>query len=143
MTAEVVILNKSAAVLAADSAVTIQAGGTRKMYNSASKIAMLSREPPIGAIVYGRADLLGVPWESIKRMYHDHLKAQGKLAANQVTDVATVADCFFKWLDQKGDWLFSTAAKGRAIEATDAALNKLSAGQERPTRRRPTRRSRP
>jgi hypothetical protein len=122
VTAEVVILNKSAAVLAADSAVTIQTSRARKTYNSASKIAMVSRQPPIGAIVYGTADLLGVPWESIKRMYRDHLRSETTIS---VESVSAVADGFFDWLDDNGKWLFGEACQAQAVLSVDAALDEL------------------
>jgi hypothetical protein len=124
VTAEVVILNKSAAVLAADSAVTIQTSQARKTYNSASKIAMVSREPPIGAVVYGKADLLGVPWESIKRLYRDHLRSHSELSVDRVTDVASG---FFTWLDEKGKWLFGDACQVRAVRSVNKALDELRA----------------
>jgi hypothetical protein len=123
MTAEVVILNKSAAVLAADSAVTIRTRLARKTYNSASKIAAISREPPIGAVVYGSADLLGVPWESIKRMYRDDLQ-RGKFKVS-VETVDKVAEGFFNWLDGQGSWLFRDACTERAKHAAGEALNEL------------------
>ena len=122
MTAEIVILNKSAAVLAADSAVTIKTPLAKKTYNSASKIAAISLDPPIGALVYGQADLQGVPWESIKRMYRDHLCSGGESATTTVVDVA---EGFFKWLDEHGEWLFGNASQARAARAADAMLNKL------------------
>ena len=122
MTAEVVILNKSAAVLAADSAITIQTPQAKKTYNSASKIAALSRNPPIGAIVYGRADLLGVPWESIQRMYRDHMRSQ---RLSIVPDVENVAEGFFQWLEDSGERFFGDVCKARAADAADAMLDEL------------------
>ncbi len=123
MTAEVVILNKFAAVLAADSAVTIQTRLARKTYNSASKIAAVSREPPIGAIVYGSADLLGVPWESIKRMYRDYLREDN--ADVNVESVEKVAEGFFTWLDSHGKLLFNDACMEQATRAVEDALDEL------------------
>jgi hypothetical protein len=130
MTAEVVILNKSAAVLAADSAVTIQTRFARKTYNSASKIAAISREPPIGAIVYGSADLLGVPWESIKRMYRDHLLENPPTV--NLESVEKVVEGFFSWLDDQGKWLFQGASTERATRAVDDALDELRTASEHP-----------
>ena len=66
MTAEVAIANASAIALAADSAVTI---GDQKIYNSALKLFSLSKIAPVGAMVYGNADLMDVPWETAIKTY--------------------------------------------------------------------------
>lgn len=70
MTAEVAIANSSAVALAADSAVTI---GGQKIYNSALKVFSLSKVAPVGAMVYGNATLLGVPWETLIKEYRKQL----------------------------------------------------------------------
>jgi hypothetical protein len=72
MTAEVAILNSGAIAIAADSAVTIGRG--RKIYNSALKVFTLSKTAPVGVMVYGSAGLLGVPWETIIKIYRSELK---------------------------------------------------------------------
>lgn len=74
MTAEVAILNKSAVALAADSAVTLSSSvpglGTRtKVYNTASKLFSLSTSEPIGIMVWQSSEFMGVPWESIIKVY--------------------------------------------------------------------------
>ena len=71
MTAEVIILNSSGVALAADSAVTI--GGT-KIYNTAIKLMALSKTEPVGIMVYGNAGLMGVPWETLIKVYRIQLK---------------------------------------------------------------------
>ena len=66
MTAEVAILNKLAIALAADCAVTVQTiKGQAKVYNSANKLFALSRTQPVGIMIYGNAEFMGVPWETI------------------------------------------------------------------------------
>lgn len=70
MTAEVAIANSGAVALAADSAVTI---GGQKIYNSALKVFSLSKVAPVGAMVYGNATLLGVPWETLIKEYRKQL----------------------------------------------------------------------
>jgi hypothetical protein len=69
MTAEVAIMNRSAIALAADSAVTINTGSGRKIYNTVNKLFALTKHAPVGIMVYGRADLMGIPWESIIKTY--------------------------------------------------------------------------
>jgi hypothetical protein len=67
MTAEIVVLNRQAVALAADSAVTVGAG--EKVFPSAEKIFAISDRCPVGAMVYGRADVMGVPWETVFKDY--------------------------------------------------------------------------
>ena len=69
MTTEIAIMNRSALVLAADSAATIiftdpQSNGHR-MYNSANKLFALSKYHPVGIMSYGNASLMEIPWEMI------------------------------------------------------------------------------
>jgi len=65
MTAEIAIMNTEAIALAADSAVTIDTGFGGKIYNTVNKLFALSKSVPVGVMIYGRADIMGVPWESI------------------------------------------------------------------------------
>ena len=62
MTSEVVIMNKNAIVMAADSAVTV--GGT-KTYNGVNKLFMLSNSPPMGIMIFGSADFENIPMETL------------------------------------------------------------------------------
>jgi hypothetical protein len=73
MTAEVAIMNKEAIALAADSAVTIDTASGRKIFNTVNKLFSLSKGAPVGIMVYGRADMMGIPWESIIKVYRAEL----------------------------------------------------------------------
>ena len=73
MTAEIAILNKSAVALAADSAITI---GNEKIYNSGNKLFILSKYRPVGIMVFGNAEFMGVPWETIIKYYRSELKTK-------------------------------------------------------------------
>ena len=73
MTAEIAILNKNAVALAADSAVTLRNPETQKVYNTAKQTFMLSKYHPVGVRVYGPAELMGVPWETVIKMYRADL----------------------------------------------------------------------
>jgi hypothetical protein len=73
MTAEIAILNRHGIALAADSAVTLRNPDTQKVYNTANKLFMLSKYHPVGIMVYGHADLMGVPWETVIKMYRSEL----------------------------------------------------------------------
>ena len=69
MTAEVVVINRSGVALAADSAVTLQIGDSTKVRDSALKLFMLSKYRPVGVMVYQNSSLLGVPWETIIKLF--------------------------------------------------------------------------
>ena len=71
MTAEVAIMNTRGIAMAADSAVTL--GGSGKIYNSADKLFALSKEHPVGIMIYGSAGIMGVSWEIIIKDYRDYL----------------------------------------------------------------------
>ena len=64
MTSEVAIINHSAIVVAADSAVTV---GRDKVHTSANKIFAVSNASPIGAMINGYAEFAGIPWETLLR----------------------------------------------------------------------------
>jgi len=73
MTAEIAILNRNAVAMAADSAVTLQLPGGQKIYNTVNKLFTLSKYRPVGVMVYGSADFMRVPWETIIKMYRAEL----------------------------------------------------------------------
>lgn len=72
MTAEIAIMNKNAVALAADSAVTIGYGEKLKIYNT-NKLFVLSKYHPVGVMIYGNAELLGVSWETAIKSYRETL----------------------------------------------------------------------
>lgn len=91
MTAEVAVLNKMGLALAADSAVTI---GADKVYKSANKLFTLSKVNPVGIMVYGNAEFMGVPWETI-------IKAYRKILSSKTFDhLDGYANDFFEYLKQ-------------------------------------------
>ncbi|MCQ2132140.1 MAG: hypothetical protein MJY90_02270 [Bacteroidaceae bacterium] len=69
MTAIVGILNKRAAVIAADSALTVNHGETNSIYNDASKMFQLSDTNPVGVMLYNSVEFMGTPWDVIINMY--------------------------------------------------------------------------
>ena len=73
MTAEIAVLNKEAIAIAADSAVTIYQEKGQKIFQSADKIFSLSKYQPVGIMIYGSAKFLGVPWETIIKVYRKKL----------------------------------------------------------------------
>ena len=73
MTSEVVVMNRMAVALAADSAVTIEVGDTSKVRDSALKLFTLSKYGPVGVMVYDNPSILGVPLETIIKMFRREL----------------------------------------------------------------------
>jgi hypothetical protein len=71
MTCEVAVMNRRGIALAADSAVTLGEG--KKIYHSAEKLFPLSTSAPVGIMIYGSADLMGIPWEIIIKIYSKKL----------------------------------------------------------------------
>ncbi len=75
MTAEIAILNSQAVALAADSAVTLSDGTRRapKIYNTVNKLFTLSKHQPVGVMIYGSAELGGLPVETAVKVFRDEL----------------------------------------------------------------------
>jgi len=101
MTAEIAIMNKEAIALAADSAVTMGQEGEweQKVFTSANKLFTLSKYYPVGIMVYGRASFMGVPWETIIKIY------RGNLGKRKVDTLKEYADDFIAFLNN-GNPLF-------------------------------------
>lgn len=92
MTSEVMIMNRQAVVLAADSAVTYGGGPGSVVTLEAEKILQLG--PNMALMVYSRGDVLGRSWSHIahafKRAHGDH----------DFDSVQACADAFFAFIDQ-------------------------------------------
>ena len=76
MTCEVVVMNRMGVALAADSAVTADVGENSKIHESGVKLFTLSKHRPVGVMVYNNSLLLGVPWETIIKMFRHELGHQ-------------------------------------------------------------------
>lgn len=86
MTAEIGILNKTAVALAADSAVTVQQPKGQKIYNSANKLFALSKYHPVGIMLFGSASFMGIPWETIIKVYRLRLKEKSFRTLKEYAD---------------------------------------------------------
>jgi hypothetical protein len=75
VTAEVMICNRLAVALAADSAVTVGEGDSGKIYNTVNKLFTLSKHRPVGIMIFANADYMGVPLETVIKMYREGLGA--------------------------------------------------------------------
>ena len=89
MTAEIAILNRAAAVLAADSAMTL--GGVEKVYPG-DKLFPLHLHHPVGVMIYESAEFMGVPWETLIKMY------SSSLGDELLPSVAEYANGLFKFV---------------------------------------------
>ncbi len=79
MTAEVAIMNHEGIALAADSAVTATSTSVdneQKIFLSANKLFALSDTAPVGALVYGRATFMLVPWAVLLKDYRTERRGQ-------------------------------------------------------------------
>ena len=86
MTAQLAILNKSSVALAADSAATVIVDGVVKIHQS-DKLFALREDKPIGVMVYGNAEFMGVPWATLVSMYRSSATtSQGRTTREYVKD---------------------------------------------------------
>ena len=72
MTSEIAIMNRKGVALAADSVDTVSRGGnqtTGKSYDTLHKVFRLPNTHSVGVMFYGNADCMGVPMETLIRMY--------------------------------------------------------------------------
>lgn len=94
MTAEIAILNRIGVALAADSAVTIRTSGSResKVYNSVDKLFCLSNNEPVGVMMNGTAEVMGVPIETLVKGFRDSAYARPQRT------VAEYARRFFEYM---------------------------------------------
>ncbi len=77
MTAEIVIMNKEAVALAADSAVSLVIGPSespQKIFTSANKIFGLSDNHAVSLMIYNNASFLGIPWEPVLTRFEESLR---------------------------------------------------------------------
>ncbi len=129
MTAEVVVMNPVAVALAADSAVTIAQG---KIYTSAEKLFQLSLTDPVGLMVFGNANFLDVPWETLIKAYR---KERGQLGRPSVQDYA---DDFIAFLRRRRSFFPLPAQREHAIQLVDAvfrhAANRIYSALKKKTR---------
>ncbi len=77
MTAEIALLNRKAVALAADSQVSLILGNqVVKTYATAEKIFELSRDKPIGLMVYNTMEILDIPIEILVREFRKKINNQ-------------------------------------------------------------------
>lgn len=71
MTSEVVLMNRQAVAMAADSAVTISGHQYIKTYNSVDKLFPLVDGQPVAVMIYNNAEIMSTPWETVISLYRE------------------------------------------------------------------------
>ncbi|PKP57181.1 MAG: hypothetical protein CVT88_08715 [Candidatus Altiarchaeales archaeon HGW-Altiarchaeales-1] len=111
MTAEIAIMNKEGIAIAADSAVTMTVRDEQKIFTSANKLFSLSNHSPVGIMVYGNAIFMGVPWETIIKIYRSMLEKK------KFDTLKEYADNFIAFLD-KGNKLFPDSVQEKYLKSS-------------------------
>ena len=111
MTSEVLILNKHAIVLGADSAVTTSGAesGQSRYSKSANKIFEIAQNGSVAATIYGNSHIDLVPWELAIKLFRRHL---GKTTFSKVSDYSTALLGFLK----ANDPLFPPGLRSSGVE---------------------------
>lgn len=111
VTSEVLILNKRAIVLAADSAVTTSGAdsGQSRYSKSANKIFEVAQNGSVAATIYGNSHIDLVPWELAIKLFRRHL---GATTFSKVSDYSTRLLEFLK----ANDTLFPPALRSSWVE---------------------------
>ena len=94
MTSEVVVMNRMGVALAADSAVTSEVDDSSKVRDSAVKLFMLSKYHPVGVMVYNNSLLLGVPWETLIKLF------RSELGTRSLPTLAEYGEALIDYLDE-------------------------------------------
>ncbi len=123
MTAQVSILTSSCAVLAADSAVTVTAQNSRKVYTGAEKIYPLSDRAPVAALVYGLASLIDVPWATLLSEFRRRVGLSSYDSMDAVAEQLTqfLEERLRHRIDTEGQAMRATRMRSLAIEMAESA----------------------
>jgi len=77
MTSEVVLMNRQAVAMAADSAVTISGHQYIKTYQSVDKLFPLVDGQPVAVMIYNNAEIMSTPWETVISLYREASRGRG------------------------------------------------------------------
>ena len=97
MTSEVVLMNRQAVAMAADSAVTISGDRYLKTYQSVDKLFPLVDGQPIAVMIYNNAEIMSTPWETVISLYRE--QARGR----PLETVSAYAEDFMEFLSGNPD----------------------------------------
>jgi hypothetical protein len=118
MTAEIAVLNRNGIALAADSAVTLQLPEGSKIYHT-HKLFTLSKYRPVGIMIYGSAGLMGVPWETIIKLYRKNLGTKG------FPTIEKYGADFFSFVERHRTLFPESLQQGSCYQMTRVWLNRL------------------
>ena len=76
MTSEVVLMNRQAVAMAADSAVTISGPQYIKTYQSVDKLFPLVDGQPVAVMIYNNAEIMSTPWETVISLYREQSRGR-------------------------------------------------------------------
>ncbi|GAB4532760.1 MAG: hypothetical protein Kow00133_20960 [Amphiplicatus sp.] len=76
MTSEVVLMNRQAVAMAADSAVTISGHQYVKTYQSVDKLFPLVEGQPVAVMIYNNAEIMSTPWETVISLYREQARGR-------------------------------------------------------------------
>ncbi len=127
MTSEVVLMNSDAIALAADSATTVtywEDGKELKRYfKGANKIFQLSSNEPVGLMTYSSADLQGVPWGLLVKLFREHSSYSSH------PTLKGYSESFFDFLTEQNQCFTEEYQESliidRMLQASIFALNKV------------------
>ena len=128
MTAELIVMNKNGLALVADSAISVSSGGkTTKVYNTANKLFALSKYHPIGVMIYGSAEIMGLPWEVVIKRYRETLRVRS------FQSIDGYIDNFFDYLknDAFTSDFYVEYVKQRAVELFNVIANDIETAWKR------------
>ncbi|MEO1252824.1 MAG: hypothetical protein AAFW81_10820 [Pseudomonadota bacterium] len=97
MTSEVVLMNRQAVAMAADSAVTISGDRYLKTYQSVDKLFPLVDGQPVAVMIYNNAEIMSTPWETVISLYREHSRGR------PLDTVAAYAEDFMEFLSGNPD----------------------------------------
>lgn len=122
MTSEIAIMNRKGVALAADSIGTVTRGenqNTGKSYDTLHKLFQLPHTKSVGIMFYGNADCMGVPLETLIRMYPG--QKQLPLLNDYAEDFINYLAEFGFSQDQYADYVYKTARRmlTRMVMKTD------------------------
>jgi len=109
MTAEIVVMNREAVAMAADSAVTVVTAQGQKIFITANKIFALSKFRPVGIMFYANASFMDVPWETVIKIYRE------RLGEASFPTLAEYGQHFVEFLRQSKD-LFPAPSQAKYVE---------------------------
>lgn len=113
-------MNRNAVALAADSAVTLQLPEGPKIYH-ANKLFTLSKYRPVGVMIYGSADFMGVPWDTIIKQYRERLGNRG------FRTVQDYAKSFLAFIEKHPSFFPKERQRNSCYELTQVWLYRLRA----------------